>query len=184
MLSQFSRIHLPRGLPVARTCRAISSCSELDVVRLVHRLQVHRRPGCSASRRNRPSRRARRRCRRSCPRRSCGRTCPSTTTRPLVMYSQPWSPRPSTTAVRAGVAHREALAGHAVEERLAAGGAVERHVADQDVLLGQEAWSRAADRRSGVRRRGPCRRSRWRRLPARASRPWRETRRSSGRRSR
>src|ERR1700735_4264070 len=25
--------------------------------------------------------------------------CPSTTTRPLVMYSQPWSPTPSTTAV-------------------------------------------------------------------------------------
>ena len=24
---------------------------------------------------------------------------PSTTTRPLVMYSQPWSPTPSTTAV-------------------------------------------------------------------------------------
>ena len=36
------------------------------------------------------------------------------------------------------VAHREALAGHAVEERLAAGGAVERHVADEDVLFRQE----------------------------------------------
>ena len=39
---------------------------------------------------------------------------------------------------RAGIAHREALAGHAVEERLAAGGAVEHHVADQDVLFRQE----------------------------------------------
>ena len=39
----------------------------------------------------------------------------------------------------AGVAHREALAGDAVEEDLAAGCAVEDHVADQDALLGQEA---------------------------------------------
>ena len=35
---------------------------------------------------------------------------PSTTARPPVMYSQPWSPTPSTTAMRAGVAHAEALA--------------------------------------------------------------------------
>ena len=38
----------------------------------------------------------------------------------------------------AGVAHREALAGHAAEVRLAAGGAVEHHVADDDVLLRPE----------------------------------------------
>ena len=30
--------------------------------------------------------------------RSCGRCGPSTTTRPPVMYSQPWSPTASTTA--------------------------------------------------------------------------------------
>ena len=72
---------------------------------------------------------------------------PSTTTRPPVMYSQPWSPTPSTTAFGAAVAHAEALAGHAADVGLAAGGAVERHVADDDVLLGREGASRAAGRR-------------------------------------
>src|SRR5206468_6315323 len=38
----------------------------------------------------------------------------------------------------AAVAHREALARHAAEVGLAAGGAVEHHVADEDVLLGHE----------------------------------------------
>ncbi len=38
----------------------------------------------------------------------------------------------------AGVAHRESLAGHAVEECLAAGGAVKHYVAHQDVFLGLE----------------------------------------------
>ncbi len=47
--------------------------------------------------------------------------------------------------VRAAVAHREALAGHAAEERLAAGRAVERDVADDDVLLGLEGGFAAAD---------------------------------------
>ena len=51
---------------------------------------------------------------------------------------------------RAGVADREALAGHAVEEGLAAGRAVEHHVADQDVLFRQERRSLAADRRSDL----------------------------------
>ena len=46
--------------------------------------------------------------------------------------------------VHAAVAHREALAGHAAEEGLARGGAVEGDVADDDVLLGHEASSRAA----------------------------------------
>ena len=55
-------------------------------------------PCCSAPGSCRP-RRARRRRRRSCPPRSCARCGPSTTTRPPVMYSQPWSPTPSTTAL-------------------------------------------------------------------------------------
>ena len=42
---------------------------------------------------------------------------------------------------RAGIAHREALAGHAVEVGFAAGGAVEHHVADQDILFRQEGGS-------------------------------------------
>ena len=61
---------------------------------------------------------------------------PSTTTRPPVMYSQPWSPTPSTTALRARVAHREALAREAAEERAPARRAVEHGVADDHVLLG------------------------------------------------
>ena len=42
---------------------------------------------------------ARRRCRRTCRRAKLRPVGPSTTTRPPVMYSQPWSPTPSTTAV-------------------------------------------------------------------------------------
>ena len=63
---------------------------------------------------------------------------PMTTTRPPVMYSQPWSPTPSTDRERAAVPDAEPLAGHAAEVGLAARGAVEHHVADQDVLLGHE----------------------------------------------
>src|ERR1035441_9700194 len=40
--------------------------------------------------------------------------------------------------VRAAVTHRESLAGYAAEERFAAGGAVERDVADNDVVFGLE----------------------------------------------
>ena len=49
--------------------------------------------------------------------------------------------------VHAAVAHAEALAGHAADVGLAAGRAVEGDVADDDVLLGHEASSRAAGRR-------------------------------------
>jgi hypothetical protein len=40
---------------------------------------------------------------------------PITTTMPPVMYSQPWSPTPSTTAIAPGIAHAKTLAGHAGE---------------------------------------------------------------------
>ena len=49
------------------------------------------------------------------------------------MYSQPWSPVPFDHRDRAGVAHREALARHALEIGLAGDGAVEHGVADDDV---------------------------------------------------
>ena len=49
--------------------------------------------------------------------------------------------------VRAAVADGEALAGDAADVRLAAGRAVERDVADDDVLLGDERRAAAADRR-------------------------------------
>ena len=71
---------------------------------------------------------------------------PSTITWPPVMYSQPWSPTPSTTAFDAGVADAEALAGDAVDVGLAGGRAVEGDVADDDVFLGLEAANPWADR--------------------------------------
>ena len=63
---------------------------------------------------------------------------PRTTTVPPVMYSQPWSPTPSTTAVGPGVADAEPLADLAAQEHLAAGRAVGDDVAGDDVLLGRE----------------------------------------------
>src|SRR5262245_35019024 len=104
---------------------------------------------------------------------------PSTTTRPRVMYSQPWSPTPSTTAVApllrtqnrspasprrktsggevfhrrgAAVAHAEPLAREPAQEDLAPGGAVQRDVADDDVLLRCECggpWGIADDAPAG-----------------------------------
>ena len=60
------------------------------------------------------------------------------TTRPPVMYSQPWSPTPSTTASTPGVAHAEPFADDAAQEDLPAGRAVGDHVAGDDLLLGDE----------------------------------------------
>ena len=51
---------------------------------------------------------------------------------------------------RAAVAHREAFAGDAAEVRLAAGRAVERDVADEDVVLGDEVARSSADRQSSL----------------------------------
>ena len=80
----------------------------------------------------------------------------------------------------AAVADAEALAGHAADVRLAAGRAVERDVADEDVLLGDERrLARRIDDRA-CRPTAPCRRSRWRRPPASASCRAARTRRSSG----
>ena len=121
---------------------------------------------CNAARTCR-RRRRRTRCRRSCRPRSCARSGPSTTTVPPVMYSQPWSPVPSTTADRAGVAHAEALAGDAAEVRLAVDRAVHHRVADDDVLLRHRGARRDPDRRRCVRRTAPCRRSRSSRPAAR-----------------
>ena len=58
---------------------------------------------------------------------------------PPVMYSQQWSPAPSTTAMRAGIAHREALAGDAAEIAFAGDRAVEHGVADDDRFLRHDA---------------------------------------------
>ena len=59
---------------------------------------------------------------------------PSTATTPPVMYSQPWSPTPSTTARRARVAHGEALARAAADEQLARRSRRTARVADDDAL--------------------------------------------------
>ena len=139
-------------------------------------------PCCSGGEVARP-RRAHRRCRPTCRPRSCGPSGRCTTTMPPVMYSQPWSPVPSTTAMAPGVAHREALARDAAEVALARDGAVEHRVADDDRLLRHDLAGRLpADRRSAGRPRGPCRHSRWPRLRAPASRRGPARRRSSGRR--
>ena len=58
---------------------------------------------------------------------------PSTSTAPPVMYSQPWSPTPSTTAIAPGVADGEALAGASGSKQRPAGGSIERDVAEDDV---------------------------------------------------
>ena len=67
---------------------------------------------------------------------------PSTTTRPPVMYSQPWSPTPSTTACTPELRTQNRSPAIAADVRLAAGRAVEGHVADDHVLLGHERASR------------------------------------------
>ena len=99
---------------------------------------------------------------------------PSTTTRPPVMYSQPWSPTPSTTAQRAGVAHGEALAGEPAEERPPGGGAVQHGVADDHVLLGAEPRAAPAGAPTPRRPTGPCRCSRWSRRAAQNVTPGRQ----------
>src|SRR4026207_2005986 len=76
---------------------------------------------------------------------------PITTTLPPVMYSQPWSPTPSTTAVAPLLrtakrspppprveARADPLARQAADVGAAVGRAVQGDVADDDVLLGRE----------------------------------------------
>ena len=167
--SQSRSTRAATGEPV-RSVVLLDQRAQLLGVRLVDRRRSRRAPCCSARRRRRP-RRARRRRRRSCRPRSCGPVGPSTTTRPPVMYSQPWSPTPSTTALRARVADREALAGEPAEERAAARGAVEHRVADDHVLLGDERRRRRAGGRRARRPTGPCRCSRWRRRCSVSSTP-------------
>ena len=67
---------------------------------------------------------------------------PSTTTRPPVMYSQPWSPTPSTTARAPELRTAKRSPAQAAEERRPDGGAVEGHVAGDHVALGLEAARR------------------------------------------
>ena len=52
----------------------------------------------------------------------------------------------------AGVAHGEALADDAADERLAAGGPVEDHVAGDDLLLGHEAGAARPSEGRTIRR--------------------------------
>ena len=144
--------------PVRSRCSSSSAQTQRAVVG-VERLEADQRL-VAARRRTRRRGRARTRCRRSCPRRSCGRSGRGRRTWPPVMYSQPWSPTPSTTASAPRVADREALARQAAEERAARRRAVERRVARDHVLVGARARvARPAGRRSR-RRRGPCPRSR------------------------
>ena len=81
---------------------------------------------------------ARTRCRRTSRRRSCGRSGRGSTTRPPVMYSQPWSPTPSTTAVAPELRTQNRSPTTPRRNTSPAGRAVEDHVAGDDVLLGDE----------------------------------------------
>ena len=45
------------------------------------------------------------------------------------------------------IPHGESLAGHAVEKGLAAGGAIQDHIADDDAFFRAKIWSLSADRR-------------------------------------
>ena len=63
---------------------------------------------------------------------------PSTTARPPVMYSQPWSPTPSTTAVAPELRTQNRSPTLPADEDLAGRGAVRDHVAGDDLLLGLE----------------------------------------------
>ena len=84
-------------LPVQWRCRLMRSVEDVAGPPAARAAPGRPCPGCRGCRTT-GARRARRRCRRSCRRRSCGRCGPRTTTVPPVMYSQPWSPTPSTTA--------------------------------------------------------------------------------------
>ena len=124
----------PVVLLISSFTSATSSASTRSSSSTMPRLQ-------SSGRRRGPGPR-RRRPRPTCRPRSCRPVGPRITTRPPVMYSQPWSPTPSIT-VRARVADAEPLGRPAAEVRLAAGGAVQADVADEDLLLrleGRFAW--------------------------------------------
>ena len=63
---------------------------------------------------------------------------PSTTTRPPVMYSQPWSPTPSTTAWAPELRTQKRSPASPRKNAPPGGRAVEHGVADDHALLGRE----------------------------------------------
>ena len=132
-----------------------------------HRLEADELAVAAQPRTCRP-RRGRRRCRRSCRRRSSVPSGRAPTTTPPVMYSQPWSPTPSTTASAPELRTAKRSPTTPAEERAAGRGAVEDRVPGDHVLLRPEAGARRAAAGRARRRRGPCRRSRSRRRRASA----------------
>ena len=93
---------------------------------------------------------------------------PRITARPPVMYSQPWSPTPSTTAVAPELRTQKRSPTMPRMNTLPRGRAVEDHVAGDHVLLGDEPRACAAAAARACRPRAPCRSSRWRRPRAAA----------------
>ena len=71
---------------------------------------------------------------------------PRMATLPPVMYSQPWSPTPSTTACAPELRTANRSPTDAAQEGLAAGGAEQDHVAADDVLLGDVVRGRIVGR--------------------------------------
>ena len=107
---------------------------------------------------------------------------PSTTTTPPVMYSQPWSPTPSTTAAAPELRTANRSPTRPRRNSSPARRSVEDGVAGDDLVLGAvAAGRRRRERRRLVRpdhqhahRTGPCRRSRWRRRAAAGVTPARD----------
>ena len=134
--SQSARISCARSLPVYSACLRIIACTSSissassSLARLtISLLQLRRR--------SRRLRRARRRCRPTCrPRSSPGRPEHDHAAAGHVLAAV--IAHALDHRVDAAVAHAEALARHAADVGLAAGRAVERDVADDDVFLGDE----------------------------------------------
>ena len=115
--------------------------------------------------------RARRRSRRTCRRAKLRPVGPRTTTMPPVMYSQPWSPTPSTTA-GAPELRTQNRSPTSPRRKISPGRrAVADHVAGDDLLARRRTSPPGRGGPRSGRRTGPCRRSRWRRPPAAASCP-------------
>ena len=68
------------------------------------------------------------------------------------------------------IAHAETLAGHTADVSFAVCAAIQRYIADDNVLLGTEG-ARWQDRRSACRLTGLCQSSRWHPLPVPTSGP-------------
>ena len=127
----------PSSLPVYCTCRVIRLAHQLDVVGSLERLEIDHLVVAAALERRR-RRRARRRRRRSCRRRSSGRSgrARRRARRSCTRSRDRRRPRPPRCAPLLRTANRSPATPRKYASPL--GRAVQRDVADDDVLLGDE----------------------------------------------